>query len=131
MCLSPLLLSKGAHLLLMRLQFFLNEAGDLVEGRSLGGLQAPACLHDAVPAEPNRDRAVALCCCKAAGGFAPPSPSLQHFAFQAHVTERSLVFLSIKPIVSACAVLRRQVGTEVDRPNFSNLSTKGFMPPVL
>lgn len=52
------LLSKGPHLLLMHLQLFLDKAADLVEGGSPCGLQAPARLHDAVPAGPHRDREV-------------------------------------------------------------------------
>lgn len=120
--------SDGPHLLLMHLQFLLNEAADLVEGRSLGGLQAPACLHDVVPAGPNGDRAVTLCCCKAAGGSA--GSSLQPLASQAHSTEQFLLFLSMKPVVSARAVLQGRVSTERDRTNFSNLSPRAFMPPV-
>lgn len=60
----PLLLSGGPHLLLMHLQLFLDEAADLVEGGSPCGLQAPACLHDAVPAGPDRDKVLARCCWK-------------------------------------------------------------------
>lgn len=52
------LFSRGPHLLLMHLQLFLDEAADLVEGGSPCGLQAPARLHDAVPAGPHRDREV-------------------------------------------------------------------------
>jgi len=53
----------------------------------------------------------------AAGGAAPPGSCLQHFVSQAHGPEQSLVFLAIKPVVSACAVLQRKVSTEVDAAN--------------
>lgn len=53
-------LPKGSHLFLVHFQFFLNKAADLVKGRSLCGLQAPARLHDGVPAQPKRNRTVAM-----------------------------------------------------------------------
>lgn len=65
------LLSKGSYLFLMQIQFFLNKAADLIKGRSLCGLQAPACLHDAIPAKPKRDRVVMLYFCEAAAESAP------------------------------------------------------------
>lgn len=64
------LLPKGSYLFLLQIQFFLNKAADLVKRRSLCGLQAPARLHDAIPAKPKRDWAV-LYFCKAAGESAP------------------------------------------------------------
>lgn len=64
-------------------------------------------------------------------GLQPPGSSQQHFVFQAHSTGQPLVFLSIKPVVSARAVLQGKVSTEVDRAKFSDLSTRGFMHPVL
>lgn len=84
----PLVLSRGSHLLLMQLQLFLDEAANLVEGGSPCGLQAPACLHDAVPAGPDRDREVAWCCWRVC------SPGLFPAALccQGHSTEQSLVF---------------------------------------
>lgn len=53
-------LPKGSHLFLVHFQFFLNKAADLVKGRSLCGLQVPARLHDGVPAQPKRNRSVAM-----------------------------------------------------------------------
>lgn len=53
-------LPKGSHLFLVHFQFFLNKAADLVKGRSLCGFQVPARLHDGVPAQPKRNRSVAM-----------------------------------------------------------------------
>lgn len=99
----------------MHLQFFLDEAADLIEGRSLCGLQAPARLHDGVPAEPNRDRMAALSCCRLCA-------SLCCTLYFRHTVLSSP--LTIKPRVSTCAVLQVKVNMEVDK-------LRSFMPSVL
>lgn len=110
----------------MQIQFFLNKAADLIKGRSLCGLQAPACLHDAIPAKPKRDRVVMLYFCEAAAESAPLffcSSTAGWFTLylctQSRGPEQPLlsIFLSIRLVARVSAVPQGNESPGADRAN--------------